>query len=166
MKLRTRVPIDECKQRLASRIGSEFWFSALEGSNDQRRVLGTIRDSTFRLRLRPCHYRNSMRPAFFGQFVAREDDTFIEGHFGLRRSQRTFIWLWFGLLAVFGIVILCLPSAGQLQAFAVRLAMLVGVCVLALFGAAIILFLRGDGEGDEPVILDFLKRTLDANEVL
>jgi len=73
--------------------------------------------------------------------------------------------LWFTGLAVFGVITLLLPSEGQPAAFLVRASMFLGVCVMAAFGLGFVKFGGGLASGEKTVIVDFLKRTLEANEV-
>src|SRR5438034_1151738 len=94
MILRTRIPIDECKTRLASAVDAERLAFAASGYAGSKPMLGKFRDATFRLQKRRC-YRNSFAPFFFGRFVVSAGGTVIEGDFRMHPFVRVFMIFWF-----------------------------------------------------------------------
>ena len=77
MTFHTRLPIEECKVRLAASIDEERLAFSWSGHAGSKPILGKIRDSTFRLQKRRF-YKNSFAPYFYGRFVAAGRETQIE----------------------------------------------------------------------------------------
>jgi len=126
-------------------------------------MLGKLRETTFRLQKRRC-YRNSFAPCFLGRFVARDGDTFIEGDFGLHPFVKVFMFFWFSGLVLFVALVLVNPSAERPATPWERVGLLLGGRVMAALGVGMVRFGRWLGREEEGTILDFLKRTLEADE--
>src|SRR5882672_3711769 len=112
MTLHTRIPIEECKARLASSVDAEKLGFSWSGYAGSRPILGKLRDSSFRLQKRR-YYRNSFAPFFFGRFVASDDGTLIEGEFRMHPFVRIFMIVWFSFLGVSSVIMLISVLAGQ-----------------------------------------------------
>ena len=163
MMLRTRIPIHECKTRLASAVDAERLALSMSGYAGSKPILGKLRDATFRLQKRR-YYRNSFAPFFFGRFVASAGGTFIEGNFRMHLFVRVFMMFWFSFLAVFAVMALVLPSGGQPEAPWGKAPLLLGAVAMAAFGVGLVKFGGWLGHGEERAIVDFLKSTLEADE--
>ncbi len=161
MTLRTRIPIDECRTRLASAVDRETWIFPLRGRADCKPFVGKVRDTAFRLRMRHG-YSNSFAPFLFARFIASDGGTVIEGDFKPHPSVKVFMFFWVSFLVLFAAIVLVLPSRGQPEAPWIRAAMLLAAVVMAGFGVGLMKFGGWLGDGDKGAMVDFLKTTLDA----
>jgi hypothetical protein len=163
MILRTHIAIDECRARLASAVDPVRWGFSLSGYAGAKPILGKLRDTTFRLQMRPC-YRNSFAPLFFGHFVASAEGTVVEGDFRMHPFVRVFMIFWFSFLVVFAAIALVVPSRDQPEAPWGRAALLIVAAGMGAFGVGLVKFGGWLGRTEKEVIVGFLKSTLEANE--
>jgi hypothetical protein len=163
MTLRTRIPIEECKARLALSVDAERLGFSWSGYAGSRPILGKLRDTTFRLQKRR-YYRNSFAPFFFGRFVASNDGTLIEGEFRMHPFVRVFMIVWFSFLGVPSVIMLISVFAGQADVQGSPILGLVIPAGMAVFGVALVKFGRWLGRSEETAIVAFLKSTLETND--
>jgi hypothetical protein len=164
MTLHTRIPIEECKARLASSVDAERLAFSWSGYAGSRPILGKLRDSSFRLQKRR-YYHNSFAPFFFGRFVVSDDGTLIEGKFTMHPFVRVFMIVWFSFLGVPSVIMLISVFAGQADVQGSPILGLVIPAGMAAFGVALVKFGRWLGRSEETAIVAFLKSTLETTDV-
>jgi hypothetical protein len=163
MIFHTRLPIEECKARLAAGIDPErlgFTWSGYAGSKP---ILGKLHGDSFRLQKRR-YYKNDLAPHFFGRFVAVGRDTRVEGEFKINRLGKFAMIGWFSLLGLLMLLTLVGLATGWPRVDgdpAITVLIYLG---LAAFGLALIRFSRWLARGEERAIVAFLKATLEAND--
>jgi len=163
MTLHTRIPIEECKARLASSVDAERLGFSWSGYAGSRPILGKLRGATFRLQKRR-YYRNSFAPFFFGRFVAADGGTLIEGEFRMHPFVKVFMVVWFSFLSVFSVIVLISVFARQADVQGSPVLGLVIPAGMAAFGIALVKFGRWLGRSEETAIVAFLKNTLETND--
>ena len=147
MRLRTQIPIEECKARLAAGVDVERLAFSWSGHAGSRPILGKFSESGFRLQKRR-YYRNEFAPFFYGRFVSADRGTLIEGEFRMHPFARAFMILWFSFLALFFAVVLVQLAMGRPGVQEDRgLLLVVPLCMMA-FGVALVRFGPWRGEGD------------------
>jgi len=156
MILHTRLPIEECKARLAAAIDIERLAFSWSGFGGSKPFLGQFREDRFRLQKRR-YYRNNFSTYFYGRFVP-EGGTRIEGEFKMHPFSRVFMIIWFSFLAVF-FVIASIPFARGRQDADVSF--LIAPIGLAVFGIAMVKFGRWLCRGEEKAIVGLLEDTLE-----
>ena len=164
MTLRTRIPIEECKARLASSVDAERLGFSWSGYAGSRPILGRLRDTSFRLQKRR-YYRNSFAPFFFGRFVASDGGTLIEGEFRMHPFVKVFMIVWFSFLGVFSVTIVL--TVAFAKPADVQGSSVLGLMIpagMAAFGVALVKFGRWLGRSEETAIVAFLTSTLETND--
>ena len=167
MKLRTHLPIDECRARLESAIDPERFAFTPSGHSGSREILGSIGDSSFRLQKRRT-YRNSFAPFFYGRFRAADSGTLIDGECRMHLVVKVFMGYWFSfvvLAACFGIVSFLSTDRVHREPGAGILSVLFPAALFA-FGFGLVTIGRWLARDEEQAILTFLKDTLEATEVV
>ena len=161
--LRTEIPIEECRARLAAGVDVERLAFSWSGHAGSKPILGKFSETGFRLQKRR-YYRNEFAPFFYGRFVSAYRGTVIEGEFRMRPFVRAFIVIWFSFLVFYLAIALIQLAMGRpgVQEDRVPL-LLVPLCMMA-FGVALVMFGRWLGRGEERAIVAFLKSTFEANE--
>jgi len=163
MTLRTRIPIEECKARLASNVDAERLGLSWSGYSGSRPILGKLRDNSFRLQKRR-YYRNSFAPFFFGRFVASDGGTLIEGEFRMHPFVKVFMIVWFSFLGVFALIMLISAFARRADVQGSAVLGLMMPAGMAAFGVALVKFGKWLGRNEETAIIAFLKSTLETND--
>src|SRR5216684_4089266 len=74
--LQSRLPLAECKARLANAVDIQRFAFNLSGLAGSRGVVGKFHDCTFRLRKRRF-YHNHFAPYFYGRFLPAEAGTIL-----------------------------------------------------------------------------------------
>jgi hypothetical protein len=145
MTLHTRIPVEECKARLASSVDAERLGFSWSGYTGSRPILGKLRDTGFRLQKRR-YYRNSCAPFFSGRFVASDSGTLIAGEFRMHSFVKAFMIMWFSFLGFFFVIMLITVIAGRADAQGSPALGLVIPAGMAAFGVALIKFGRWLGK--------------------
>ncbi|TMQ54627.1 MAG: hypothetical protein E6K74_05470 [Candidatus Eisenbacteria bacterium] len=104
MTLRTEIPIEECRARLAAGVDVERLAFSWSGHAGSKPILGKFSETGFRLQKRR-YYRNEFAPFFYGRFVSAYRGTVIEGEFRMHPFVRAFIVIWFSFLVAFGVAL-------------------------------------------------------------
>ncbi len=160
MTLRARIPIEECKARLASGVDEERLAFSWSGYAGSKPIVGRFRDTSFRLQKRR-YYHNSFAPFFYGRFVASGRDTLIEGEFRMHPSVKVLMILWFSFLAFVFVTTLVSSSRGGVGGdWASRLVI---PAALAVFVVVLVKFGQWLGRSEERTIVAFLKSTFEAD---
>jgi hypothetical protein len=163
MTFLTRIPIEECKARLAACVDVERLAFSWSGYAGSKPMLGKLRDTNFRLQRRRF-YRNSFAPFYYGRFVAAGRDTKIEGELRMRTDVKIFMVVWFSFLAVVFLIMAVTVLAGRANAQNNPALGIVIPAGMAVFGVALIKFGRWLGRGEERDIVAFLKSTFGASD--
>ena len=163
MTFLARIPIEQCKARLAAGVDVERLAFSWSGYAGSKPILGKLGDDGFRLQKRR-YYRNSFAPFFYGRFVAAGSDTRIEGEFRLRTIVRILMFAWFSLLAAMFLALGVAVLAGRAQSQQNSGLVLLTFIGLAVFGVAMIKFGRWLGRGEGRDIIAFLKTTFEATD--
>ena len=163
MRLRARIPIEECKARLASGVDEERLAFSWSGYAGSRPIVGKFRDASFRLQKRR-YYHNSFAPFFYGQFIPSGRETLIEGEFRIRRAVKVSMTVWFSLLAVLSVALLVQEVSRRGGFKADWPLVLLIPAGMVVFGVALIKFGQWLGRTEERAIVAFLKSTLEADE--
>ena len=163
MTLRTQIPLEECKNRLASNVDPARFEISPSGHAGSRPIIGKLYDSTFRLQKRR-YYRNSFAPFFFGRFVASNEGTLIEGEFRMHPFVKVFMTVWFSFLVVIFAILLISVFAGRTEFQSNRVVGLLSPAGMAIFGVLLVKFGKWLGRNEETAILAFLKSTLEADD--
>ena len=161
--LRTPLPIEECKARLASGVDVERLAFTWSGHAGSRPILGKFSENGFRLQKRR-YYRNEFAPFFYGRFVRADRGTFIEGEFRMHPFARAFMIFWFSFLVLYFAVALVQYAMEPPGVRGGRGLLLVFPFGMMAFGIALVRFGRWLGRGEERAIVAFLKTTFEANE--
>ncbi|HEY6088732.1 MAG TPA: hypothetical protein VD771_02980 [Gemmatimonadaceae bacterium] len=159
MTLRTRIPIEECKARLASGADEERLAFSWSGYAGSKPILGKVRDDTFRLQKRR-YYRNDFSPYFYGRFVASGRETLIEGEFKMRPAVKVATIVWLSLLALIWVAMLAdqISNRGGVEPLSVLIP-----AGMAVFLVALMKFGQWLGRSEERAIVTFLKSTFEAD---
>lgn len=160
MTFHTRIPIEECKVRLASGVDAERLAISWSGYAGSKPILGKIRDTSFRLQKRR-YYHNSFAPFFYGRFVASGRETLIEGAFKMRPDVKVFIIVWFSFLAFLSVdtLVSAISGRGGVEGNPALDLVIPG---LAAFMVALIKFGQWLGRSEERAIVAFLESTFEA----
>ena len=161
IKLHSPLSTAECQSRLAAAVDIEKLAFTRSGYAGSREILAKINGAAFRLQKRRT-YRNSFAPFFYGKLMAAENGTLIEGEFKMHPAARVFMVFWFSFLAVMTVTALLLPSSGNSESG--RVAVLLVVAGLAVFGVALVKFGGWLGRNERVALVDFLKRTFDGSD--
>ena len=154
------LPRGECVKRLQSNVSS-YW--AIASAN---KVVGSIDGDTLRLRKR-IYYRNSFQPTLRGRLSDAPGGTRI--HCEFRSIPLTPILIAAGVIVVVAIgMVASLLASRHIRFEDIPLvAILIPLGALPLFvglGFGTIWFGRRLARGDEDMLLDFLRKTLDARQ--
>ncbi|MCL4552398.1 MAG: hypothetical protein M1305_02420 [Candidatus Marsarchaeota archaeon] len=161
--LLTQLSVDECTARLRAHVRSARSLSVLMALPQERPVAGKVKGERFRLwrcffqspyrHARPSHYGNAFGTVVSGELVSMSDGTEVRGKTGLPIESR---YVYGGMLAVAVV-------------FSVLTGMAWGVPLLILGWAFTVwvmyLIGRWFGQDDEEILLNFLRRTLEAHDV-
>jgi len=163
------LPPAECAVRLASAIDTErsviFSSAALFGS---KLVIGQASESSLRLRKR-IRYRNSFQSFLFATMRPQQGGTLISGTFAMHPMVRTFIFVWFGFIAVIGGGVALATVRGTLSSSDGNSHSLLGIIIplaMLCFGFVLIRFGRYLARNEARFPTDFLVQTLDGRERL
>jgi hypothetical protein len=161
------LPPAECAARLASTIDRErsllFSSTALLGSKP---VIGQASESSLRLRKR-IRYRNSFQSFLFATMRPQQGGTLISGTFAMHPMVRTFMFVWFGFVAVIGGALTLATVRGTLSSSDGNSHSPMGVIIpvgMLCIGLALIRFGRYLARNEARFISDFLIQTLHGRE--
>ncbi|HUE41077.1 MAG TPA: hypothetical protein VMO75_04030 [Chthoniobacterales bacterium] len=165
ISLFSRLPSDECAQRLANAIDREVPLLQTPGSQP---VIGRVSEKSIRLRKRSW-YRNSFRPVLVAKLEAHDSGTAISGILAPATFHRVFWRIWFigvwligGLMFLQGLIILVAAPTDHraTDLFAALmfppLILLAGV-LFRRFGVRL-------ARGEYSFLKTFLRATIEANE--
>jgi hypothetical protein len=162
MKFKTRMPIAECRSRLASATdlrGLALSWDA-EGPGT---VVGEFRGRAFRLHTKR-YYDNAFAPFFYGTLIGLEDGTMLEGRFKMHPFIRLFTLFWFSILVVFAAGALMVPAQGHPAGGAGKGLFFAVLAGLAVLGVVLVAMGRWLARAERDVILSFLKNTLETTD--
>ena len=138
---------------------------SLSGYKGERRVLGEVRESTFRLQKRR-YSRNDFAGHFYGTVEAEPGGSRIQGYFDAPRWARYFMrfWLLGAVLCGAPIFVLTLLDVltGSHHTTGDTWVGLVVPPTLILFGTVLPKVGRVSGRGDRKFMLEFLQQTVAA----
>ena len=163
MKLRARIPVEECKARLAAGVDEERFAFSWSGYAGSKPILGKIRDGNFRLQKRR-YYHNGFAPLFYGQFVASGRETLIEGEFRMHPGVKFYMTLWFSFVALVAVATLVSEIAKRGGLKGAWASVLMIPAAMVVFGVALIKFGQWLGRGEERAVVAFLKSTFEAED--
>ena len=163
MKLVTIISTESCQTKLALAADQEHYALSLSGYRGSLPILFRIKGNRFRLQKRR-YYRNSFAPFFYGQFVASNHLTKIEGSFKMHPLAKWAITIWCAVPISIALFALAAAITGS-QASSAKLAYTIQFtsCML-LLGVGMVMFGRWLGRSEEKDMIDFLKSTFDAHE--
>jgi hypothetical protein len=161
ISLQTRLSIDECNARLLASADIERMAWTMSGFAGSKEILAKVSQQGFRLQKRRTN-RNAFAPFFFGHFTAVEGGTLIEGDFNLHPATRSFGAIWFSFLLLFAVgVLVVAPEARTTSGV---LPLLGFAALMGVFGVCLLTFGRRLAQGEQGVILAFLKHTFEVGE--
>ena len=161
--LHTRLSIEECKQRLAANTDREKFAFTSFGYAGSKEILGRVRGDSIRLQKRR-NYGNSFAPFFYAQLIPTADGTRVEGRFAMHPAAKIFMAFWYSALALFALTFLLRPQPSLPGTPPQAIIGLIVAIAMALFAFALIKFGGWLSRNEPPVILTFLKQTLEATD--
>jgi hypothetical protein len=161
--LYTDFDTEECRRRLLDSIDTDK-FKIFSSSGGPKPVIGRIEDRKFRLRKRQYWHHNQFAPRFYGNLLPKQRGTTIEGYFDVSRWSKLFTRIWTAAAILVGAPIFAFSLWDVLRGTYYDAVGLFVPPSLVLFGVLLPkvgLWLSRD---EEQFILEFLQRTLIANQ--
>ena len=160
-ELVTKLPRAECERRLHQSVASEWSLVSASG------VVGNVGADTIRIHKR-IYYRNSFQQYLHGQ-LSDGTDGGTRIHCEFRELPLLPFVILAGVIALIAVgatVFMAVSHSAQLQAvpLAAMLAPLAVIPILAIVGTLAVIIGRWAASGDRQFLLDFLRRTLDAQD--
>ncbi|HUJ47883.1 MAG TPA: hypothetical protein VLV55_12190 [Rhizomicrobium sp.] len=161
VELLSPLPQATCVERLRAAIHSP-WSMSTKG------FVGRARSDSLTLRC-AIWYGNSFQTILRARLNEDSDGTHIRCRFGMRRIEFAFMCVWFGLILLAG-------GTMFFQAFVAALnghsfgklpdALEIGSpLIMAVFGIGLLKFCWYLARDERPEMIEFLKRTLEAQEI-
>ncbi len=98
----TKLSKQECIHRIATNAEKNTIKANLSTLIDFDKGFFYETDGDDFMLKRVIYYRNSFRPYFHGTFIEQKKGTRIEGQFNMHELVKTFMVIWFGMLAFIG----------------------------------------------------------------
>ena len=155
MKLLTKLPIEECRNRLTSAL------------NGYQSMQGKLQADNFRIQKR-IYYSNPGRPCFRGKLISCESGTLVEGNFDITKYFKIYAICCLSFVALWLICFICLIASGRIETKILWDKGLIQVILLLIACSPLLIIavkiLRWMDRGHKRQMVDFLKKTLDATE--
>lgn len=149
----------ECLRRLRERTRGRFRGRCAPGT-----ISATVDGDWFCLfAWGPRYFYNSFAPYFYGTIDEAAGQSRIRGRLRMRTLVRTFLWVWFSMLASAECLLLLLPASGWTSGERPSPAALLAPVAIALLGYGLLRYGWWRGRAQALSIEHFLERKLEAS---
>jgi hypothetical protein len=163
MKLRTKLSLAECRERLGSATDLRGLALSWDGEGPGT-VVGEFRGSMFRLHTRK-YYNNAFAPFFYGKLTEADGGAILEGGFRMNPFVRLSMLFLISCVLLFGAAAIIVPAPAQPSGgVGGRGWFFGGLALAAILGVGLVQAGKWLGRGEQEVIHAFLKSTLEADD--